>query len=334
MLIELISEYGLFLLKVITIVVSLIILIGVILNSKKTTVEGNLIVKNLNEDLDSLEEIIKKKILSKKEFKSFSKSKKNKNKNIKNKLFVIDFKGNVRASEIVSLRREISGVLLSYKKGDEVLIRLENSGGTVHEHGLAASQLKRIRDKKIPLTICVDKVAASGGYMMACVGNKIIASPFAIIGSIGVLAQVPNFNKLLKNKGIDFEQQTAGDFKRTVTMFGKNTEKDRKKLKEQLEDIHVLFKNFIKDNRKILDVEKVATGEYWYGKDALDLKLIDKILTSDEHVISMKESFDIIHVKYMPPKSLSDKLSKFSSRFSSNLLQKFEQKNYDDHLFK
>ena len=180
----------------------------------------------------------------------------------------------------------------------------------------------------------MDKVAASGGYMMACVGNKIIASPFAIIGSIGVLAQVPNFNKLLKNKGIDFEQQTAGDFKRTVTMFGKNTEKDRKKLKEQLEDIHVLFKNFIKDNRKILDVEKVATGEYWYGKDALDLKLIDKILTSDEHVISMKESFDIIHVKYMPPKSLSDKLSKFSSRFSSNLLQKFEQKNYDDHLFK
>lgn len=336
MLIELISEYGLFLLKVITIVVSLIILIGVILNSKKTTVEGNLIVKNLNEDLDSLEEIIKKKILSKKEFKSFIKSKKNKNKNknIKNKLFVIDFKGNVRASEIVSLRREISGVLLSYKKGDEVLIRLENSGGTVHEHGLAASQLKRIRDKKIPLTICVDKVAASGGYMMACVGNKIIASPFAIIGSIGVLAQVPNFNKLLKNKGIDFEQQTAGDFKRTVTMFGKNTEKDRKKLKEQLEDIHVLFKNFIKDNRKILDVEKVATGEYWYGKDALDLKLIDKILTSDEHVISMKESFDIIHVKYMPPKSLSDKLSKFSSRFSSNLYQKFEQKNYDDHLFK
>ena len=148
MLIELISEYGLFLLKVITIVVSLIILIGVILNSKKTTVEGNLIVKNLNEDLDSLEEIIKMKILSKKEFKSFIKSKKNKNKNIKNKLFVIDFKGNVRASEIVSLRREISGVLLSYKKGDEVLIRLENSGGTVHEHGLAASQLKRIRDKK------------------------------------------------------------------------------------------------------------------------------------------------------------------------------------------
>ena len=142
------------------------------------------------------------------------------------------------------------------------------------------------------------------------------------------------FISSLKNKGIDFEQQTAGDFKRTVTMFGKNTEKDRKKLKEQLEDIHVLFKNFIKDNRKILDVEKVATGEYWYGKDALDLKLIDKILTSDEHVISMKESFDIIHVKYMPPKSLSDKLSKFSSRFSSNLLQKFEQKNYDDHLFK
>ncbi len=256
MIIELISNYGLFLLKTITIVVSIIIIISVIVNSKKNTTEGSLEVQSINKDLDSLEEGIKKNILSKQEFKKFVKSKKKNSKKLSNKIFVIDFKGNIKASEIISLRREISGILLSFKKGDEVLLRLENSGGTVHEHGLAASQLKRIRDKNIPLTICVDKVAASGGYMMACVANKIVASPFAIIGSIGVIAQVPNFNKLLKNKGVDFEQQTAGNFKRTVTMFGKNTDKDRKKLKEQLEDIHSLFKEFIKDNRRNLDVEK------------------------------------------------------------------------------
>ena len=334
MFIDLISNYGLFLLKTITIVISIVIVISVIVNSKKSTTTGSLEVQSINKDLDSLEEGIKKSILSKKEYKKFAKSKKKNSKKSNNKLFVIDFKGNIKASEIISLRREISGILLSYNKGDEVLLRLENSGGTVHEHGLAASQLKRIRDKNIPLTICVDKVAASGGYMMACVANKIVASPFAIIGSIGVIAQVPNFNRLLKNKGVDFEQQTAGDYKRTVTMFGKNTDKDRKKLKEQLEDIHILFKDFIKKNRKNLDVDKVSTGEYWYGKDALDLKLIDKILTSDEYIISLKDSFQIIQIKYKPAKSISDKLSKLSSNFFSKFFQKIEQKNYDKNFFK
>ena len=334
MFIDLISNYGLFLLKTITIVISIIVVISVIVNSKKSTTTGSLEVQSINKDLDSLEEGIKKSILSKKEYKKFAKSKKKNSKKSNNKLFVIDFKGNIKASEIISLRREISGILLSYNKGDEVLLRLENSGGTVHEHGLAASQLKRIRDKNIPLTICVDKVAASGGYMMACVANKIIASPFAIIGSIGVIAQVPNFNRLLKNKGVDFEQQTAGDYKRTVTMFGKNTDKDRKKLKEQLEDIHILFKDFIKKNRKNLDVDKVSTGEYWYGKDALDLKLIDKILTSDEYIISLKDSFQIIQIKYKPAKSISDKLSKLSSNLYSKFFQKIEQKNYDKNFFK
>jgi serine protease SohB len=250
------------------------------------------------------------------------------------KLFVIDFKGNIKASEIISLRREISGIILSHKKGDEVLLRLENSGGTVHEHGLAASQLKRIKDKKIPLTICVDKVAASGGYMMACVANKIISSPFAIIGSIGVLAQVPNFNKLLKNKGVDFEQHTAGNYKRTVTMFGENTDKDREKLGEQLEDIHMLFKDFIVSQRKNVDIEKVATGEYWYGKSALDLNLVDQIMTSDEYILSMKDRFDIIHIKYKPSKTFADKFAKVSSSLSGKILSAFSQKSYDDNIFK
>ena len=228
MILELLSNYGLFLLKTLTVVISILLILSFIINSKKNKSDGNLQITNINKDLEDLEESIKKNILSSSDFKKFIKNKKKTKKINEKKLFIIDFKGNIKASGIISLRREISGILLAHKKGDEILIRLENSGGTVHEHGLAASQLKRIRDKKIPLTICVDKVAASGGYMMACVANKIVASPFAIIGSIGVLAQVPNFNKLLKNKGIDFEQHTAGDFKRTVTMFGENTDKDIK----------------------------------------------------------------------------------------------------------
>ena len=334
MLIELISNYGLFLLKTLTVVISIIIILSFALNSKKGKPEGNLSVTDINQELDTIEDNIKKNILNKKDYKIFTKEKKKRKKISEKKLFVLDFKGNIKASEIVSLRREISGILLSYNKGDEVLLRLENSGGTVHEHGLAASQLKRIKDKKIPLTICVDKVAASGGYMMACVANKIISSPFAIIGSIGVLAQLPNFNKLLKNKGIDFEQHTAGNYKRTVTMFGENTDKDREKLSEQLEDIHILFKDFIVSQRKNIDIEKEATGEYWYGKSALDLNLIDEIMTSDEYIMSMKDKFNIIHIKYKPITSFADKITKVSSKITNKFLNKFAQKNYDDSIFK
>ena len=334
MLIELLSNYGLFLLKTITVVISILLILNFIINSKKNKHKGNLVIENINSELLSLEENVKKSILTSSDFKKYLKLRKKGKKVIEKKLYVLDFHGNIKASEIRSLRREISAVILSYKKGDEVLLRLENSGGTVHDHGLAASQLKRIKNKKIPLTICVDKVAASGGYMMACVGNKILASPFAIIGSIGVLAQVPNFNKLLQNKGIAFEQHTAGNYKRTVTMFGKNTDKDRKKLNEQLEDIHELFKNFIKNERKSVDIEKVATGEYWYGKNALDLNLIDEIITSDEYILSAKDKFDIIRIQCKPLKTLSDKLTKLSSGITSKVLNLFIQKNYDNNIFK
>ena len=334
MFIELLSNYGLFLMKALTLLISILIIISFIVNSKKSDQSGRIEIKNVNKELDSIEENIKKNILTTSDFKKFIKARKKSNKKLEKRLFVIDFKGNIRASEIVSLRREVSGVILSCKKGDEVLLRLENSGGTVHEHGLAASQLKRIKDKKIPLTICVDKVAASGGYMMACVANKIVASPFAIIGSIGVLAQVPNFNKLLKDKGINFEQHTAGNYKRTVTMFGENTDKDREKLNEQLEDIHVLFKNFITSQRKNVDIEKVATGEYWYGENALSLNLIDEVMTSDEYILAMREKFTITHIKYKPIKTFSDKISKISSSFTNKAIGSLEQKNHDKNIFK
>ena len=334
MFIELLSNYGLFLIKTLTVLISILLIISFIVNSKKSDQSGSIEIKNINKELDSIEENIKKNILTKSDFKKFIKARKKSNKKLEKRLFVIDFKGNIRASEIVSLRREVSGVILSCKKGDEVLLRLENSGGTVHEHGLAASQLKRMKDKKIPLTICVDKVAASGGYMMACVANKIIASPFAIIGSIGVLAQVPNFNKLLKDKGINFEQHTAGNYKRTVTMFGENTDKDREKLNEQLEEIHVLFKNFITSQRKNIDIEKVATGEYWYGENALSLNLIDEVMTSDEYILAMREKFEITHIKYKPIKTFSDKISKISSSFTNKAIGSLEQKNHDKNIFK
>lgn len=226
----------------------------------------------------------------------------------KKRLFVLHFDGDIKASQVASLREEISAILPEACKQDEVLLCLESPGGMVHGYGLAASQLQRIKDAGIPLTIAVDKVAASGGYMMACVADRIIAAPFAVLGSIGVIAQLPNFHKLLKKHDIDFELLTAGEYKRTLTMFGENTEKGREKFIEDLESTHDLFKSFVRANRPIVDITKVATGEVWYGQQALNEKLIDELGTSDSYIQSQLEDADIIEVRYVPKKSWQEKL--------------------------
>lgn len=226
----------------------------------------------------------------------------------KPRLFVLHFDGDMRASQVDSLREEISAILPEVTAQDEVLLCLESPGGMVHGYGLAASQLQRISDADIRLTVAVDKVAASGGYMMACVADRILAAPFAIMGSIGVLAQMPNFHRLLKKNHIDFELLTAGEYKRTLTVFGENTDKGREKFIEELEDTHDLFKEFVKKNREVVDIDKVSTGEIWYGQRALDVSLVDELCTSDAYIQSRVDSDDILEVRYVPKKNWQEKL--------------------------
>ena len=213
------------------------------------------------------------------------------------RVFVLDFKGDLRATGVDALRQEVTLVLAVATERDEVVVRLENSGGAAHGHGLGASQLARIRARGIPLTVAVDRVAASGGYLMACVANRILAAPFAIVGSIGVFAAVPNLHRLLEARGIDVEEFQAGEFKRTVTMLGKNTDAGRAKLQDQLDDIHRLFREFVAEYRPNLDVERVATGEYWHGRDALALDLVDELRTSDDYLYEASREADLYHVR-------------------------------------
>ena len=227
---------------------------------------------------------------------------------------MLGFKGDIKASDVSSLREEISALLTFATDNDEIVVLLESAGGTVHGYGLAASQLKRVRDKKIKLTVAVDKVAASGGYMMACVADKIIAAPFAIIGSIGVLTQIPNFHRLLKKHNVDFEQITAGQYKRTLTLFGENTDQDREKVQEELEETHQLFKNFIKENRGDVDIEKIATGEHWYGSQAMELKLVDELKTSDDYLSDAVKNADIYEIQYIRKKPMSEKIISFGAK--------------------
>lgn len=228
-------------------------------------------------------------------------------------MFVLDFKGDIRASAVDGLRDEVTAIITSAREGDEVFLRLESPGGQVHSYGLAASQLARLRQNNVRLVAAVDKVAASGGYLMASVADTIIAAPFAIVGSIGVIAQIPNFHRLLKKQDIDFEQFTAGEYKRNVTMFGENTDQDRAKLREELEETHELFKDYINQHRPQLALEKVATGEHWYGSQALELGLIDEIKTSDDWLLEASENVELLKINASRKKSFKDRFLKMAN---------------------
>ena len=315
---EYLVEYLLFLSKFVSVVViiAIVVIVAVIIIMRtKSAHDGHIEIKNLNHKFEEMGLLMKSHVLSKKELKQAIKELKSEHKESKldkksdkKNIFVLNFKGDIKASEVESLREEITSILTIAKNTDEVVLVLESSGGTVHGYGLAASQLKRVRDRGIPLTVAVDKVAASGGYMMACVANKIVAAPFAIIGSVGVLAQLPNFHRLMKKHDIDFEQLSAGEHKRTLTLFGENDDKDREKFQEELEDTHELFKEFIKDNRRKIDIEKIATGEHWYGKRALDLQLVDELITSDDYLYTAATGANIYEITQIRKKAVSEKL--------------------------
>lgn len=314
---EFLFSYGLFIAKIITGLIALVFVMALVGGGRKKDEPQSLKVTNLNEKYDELKASLLQSLMDKKDYKLHLKAQAKESKKEKKlpkvtqprpKLFVLDFEGDIRASEVETMRDEVTALLAVAEPQDEVLMKLDNSGGMVHEHGLAASQLKRIKDANLKFTVSVDKVAASGGYMMACVADRIVAAPFAILGSIGVLAQLPNFHRLLDKVGVDWEQHTAGEYKRTVTMFGENGDKEREKLRLELQETHELFRDFVTENRPKLDIEKVSTGEHWYGKQALELNLVDELITSDEFLIKSLDEFDIYEISIEIKQGLQDKL--------------------------
>lgn len=220
----------------------------------------------------------------------------------KRSLYVIDFEGDLEASRTANLKHEISAVLTKAKKQDEVIVRVESAGGMVHSYGYAASQLLRVKNAGVHLTVAVDKVAASGGYMLAVVADKIIAAPFAVLGSIGVVAELPNLNRLLKKYDVDYEVFTAGQYKRTLSVFGENTDDARSKFKEEIEDTHGLFKEFVEEHRESVDLEVVSTGESWYGDRAVKINLVDELQTSDEYIMNACKESEVYQVTWVLPK--------------------------------
>ncbi|MDP3518569.1 MAG: protease SohB [Pseudohongiella sp.] len=324
---EYLFEYGMFLAKTLTIVLAFMAIVTIMVAAgqrRRHMPRGNISVTHLNRELDSLKDSLQRVVLDKFAFKKYLKAEKKREKaeakqlklsaeqsgvqgadgaveeddSRRRRVFVLDFDGDMEASGLESLRQEITAVLTMAEPKDEVMLRLESPGGLVHAYGLASSQLLRFKQKEIPLTICVDKVAASGGYMMACVADRLIAAPFAILGSIGVLVQMPNIHRLLKKNDVDFELITAGEYKRTMTPFTEVTEKGRDKLKQDVEEMHVLFKQWVKQYRPIVDIDQIATGETWVGLQAQERQMVDMISTSDDYIIQACEQADVYEVAY------------------------------------
>lgn len=312
----------LFWLKALGLIVFIVLGFGLLLaiaaKFKTKARKGMLIIENVSKNYTQERVVLETSLLEKKALKQLKKQRKMQEKAHKQqtgkRLFILEFKGDMQAHQVQSLAESVTALLQVATEEDQVLLKLQSPGGVVHGYGLAAAQLTRIRNRGLKLTVAVDQVAASGGYLMACTGSEIIASPFAIIGSIGVIAQIPNFYRFLQEKGIDFEQITAGEYKRTVTLFGKNTDADREKLKEQLEAIHLQFKAFITEYRPTVELAKVATGEYWLAKEALSLNLVDRLEVSDDFILSAyQENYAIYQISYLHKKTFSGKIGEFFS---------------------
>ena len=315
-MLDLLVAYGFFLLKIITILIVILIPILMISSStkhRKETDKGRIIVKNLSDKLEEIGVTLKSAEMDPKAYKSFLKERnKKKKKEIKGKskeiVYVLDFKGDIQASAVGKLKQEINAIIASQVKCKEVVIKVESGGGSAYAYGLCAAELKRLVDNKIKLTVCIDKIAASGGYLMSCVATKIVAAPWAIVGSIGVIAQLPNFHRLLKKLDIDIEMHTAGKFKRTLTTLGENTKQGREKFISELEDLHVVFKDFVKENRSKIQVAKVATGEVWQGDKAKKLGLIDEIGTSDDYLLKLASKFKLLEIQYFEKKPFTARI--------------------------
>ncbi len=329
---EFFSEYGIFLAKSITVLVVILFIIAAIgsaASRNRKQDDKELVVDKLNDKLNDARKDLESFVLGKQALKEQRKKEKKEEKAAaksseqKPKTYVLEFDGDIKASAVETLRDAITAILtIADSKTDQIVVKLESPGGMVHGYGLAAAQLDRIKKAGFTLTACVDKVAASGGYMMACVADRIVASPFAIMGSIGVIAQLPNFHRLLKKNDIDFEMLTAGEYKRTLTMFGENTEKGRQKFQSDLEDTHALFKEFVSEHRPVVKIDEVANGDIWFGRRALDVNLVDELATSDEYLLEQCRERDVYSVKYKEKQSLADKLGMAVSQGVARAIEK------------
>lgn len=321
---EFLADLGLFFGKAAIVVVAIVLIIGAIARAGRGA-RGprgapRIVARRLNEQYRRMARAVEGALLPSRALRAIEKEDKARRKaerkavatatSARPRVFVLEFDGNLRATAVDALADEVTAVLAVAKPGDEVVVKLTSPGGMVPGYGLGAAQLERVRAAGVRLTVVVDKVAASGGYLMAAVADHLVAAPFAVIGSIGVVAGIPNLHRFLKKRDVDYELLTAGEFKRTLTVLGENTEAGREKLQGELEQIHDLFKGHVKRLRPAVDLAEVATGEHWYGTQALALGLVDALGTSDDYLVQKVQIADVVGVRRERRRGLAERLGR------------------------
>lgn len=295
-------------------------LIGMIRRARMDPGQDHLRVTYLNEELADHSLSILNAMMPPKAFKKLARRQQQElgvKSRTRPKTFILDFFGDLAASSVDALRQQINALLLVLEEKDEVLVRLESSGGKAHAYGFAAAQLGRLKGENRRLVVSIDRVAASGGYMMACVADHIIAAPFALVGSIGVLAMVPNFHRLLQQFNVDYDEFAVGENKKNISLLGANTEEGKQKFIQDMEEFHRDFKGFVAEHRPAVKIDEAADGDVWYGEKARTLGLVDELKTSDDFLLERIKERDLFRVEFVESKPLRKRLSHWMTRLNS-----------------
>ena len=229
-------------------------------------------------------------------------------------------------------QQDILKKAFSIKKIKHVAISINSPGGSPVQSHLIYSYIRQLADKKkVNVLIFAEDVAASGGYLISCAGDEIYANSSSIIGSIGVISASFGFKELIKKIGIDRRVYTAGKNKSTLDPFVDEKEEDVKRLKDIQLELHSDFIKVVETSRgkKLNDPEKnnIFTGEFWTGKSALKLGLIDGIGNADQ-ILKEKFGEDVAIKKFEKQKGwLSRKLSASVESQLSNTLNSIEEKS-------
>ena len=212
-------------------------------------------------------------------------------------------------------QRDILKKAFSLKKISHVAVSINSPGGSPVQSHLIYSYIRQLAEKnKVKVIIFAEDVAASGGYLISCAGDEIYANSSSIIGSIGVISASFGFKDLIQKIGVERRVYTAGKNKSTLDPFVEEKEEDVKRLKNILQlELHADFIKVVETSRgsKLKDPEKnnIFTGEFWTGKTALGLGLIDGIGNADQ-ILKEKFGEKVIIKNFEKPKGfIARKLS-------------------------
>ncbi len=218
------------------------------------------------------------------------------------RLAVLRFQGlrDLNASGDQRLSEAIDEVLVNRDHFEEAVVIIDSPGGTTHGYGHAYALLERLSASGLKVTACIDRIGASGGYLMALPADRILAGPFAIVGSVGVVAGIPNVKRLLEEKGVSYRLFVAGDKKRVVHFADDDGPEVREYMDEKLAGIHTQFLQAVEKHRgDRVKLDEVRSGDHWSAEESVEkgLGLVDELQTSAEYLLERNREVALVMIE-------------------------------------